>query len=287
MPNHFPFVTSLWLFQHIHDTNLVILDGSWYLPAMMRDPENEFRKAHIPNAIRFDIDIVKDHNNPLPHMLPTEKKFVQAVENMGISQNSTIVIYDGSGLFSAPRVWWTFKVFGAQNVFILEGGFPKWQSEKRPIETGEQRSPAPQEFVPRFASDKVVNWKQVQDISNSCLYEIVDARGKERFLGIAPDIRPGVRAGHIPHSVNLPFDHLIIDGTLAPKDIIQKEFDALGIDLKKPFIVSCGSGVTASVLALAAYTVSGQLPMLYDGSWSEWGARTDLPIEIGEAKNIL
>ncbi len=275
------FVTPAWVKDRLSDPQTVIIDGSWYLPAMQRDAEAEYRSGHIPGAVRFDIDTVKDHTSNLPHMLPSVDEFARAVGALGIDEGMTIVVYDGAGLFSAPRVWWTFKVFGAKRVFVLEGGWPAWRKAGNPVETGAPRARIRKVFAPSFSPEQVADWRIVKSACEQGGPTIVDARSAGRFAGSAAEPRPGLRSGHIPHSLNLPFEAVIADGRLKSNAEIERAFAEAEADLSQPMILSCGSGVTASVLAIAVTEVTGTLPIVYDGSWSEWGGRSDLPIETG------
>jgi thiosulfate/3-mercaptopyruvate sulfurtransferase len=278
------FVTPARLQEHLDDPNVVIVDGSWYLPTQNRDPEAEYLAEHIPGAVRFDIDSVRDTSSSLPHMLPSPDEFARRIGAMGIGDDTIVIVYDGAGLFSAPRVRWTFRAFGAKDVRILEGGFPAWKAEGRPVESGPGRKLPPKVFTPTFDPASVADAPKVREALATASAQVVDARPAERFRGEAPEPRPGVRAGHMPGSINLPFPTIIDNGKLKDKAGIEKALTEAGIDVERPVITSCGSGVSAAILSLALETAGHPAKALYDGSWADWGSREDLPIATGDSR---
>lgn len=276
------FVTPLWLSEHLHRQDVAIIDASWYLPAQKRDAAAEYKAGHIPGAVRFDIDAISDHTSALPHMLPTQEDFSDAIGELGISDDMTIIVYDGAGLFSAARVWWTLTVFGAKKVFVLEGGFPAWTAAGLAVESGHVEK-LPARFSAVLDATKVADIASVALAAATGVATIVDARPADRFRGEAPEPRPGLRSGHIPGSRNVPFANLVANGTLVDPKTIRSTFEEAGVDLDRPVVTSCGSGVSAAVLALALASIDRPVAGLYDGSWSEWGARLDQPVATGDA----
>jgi thiosulfate/3-mercaptopyruvate sulfurtransferase len=274
-------VSTDWLAAHLKDPDLRVIDASWYLPDAKRDAKAEYAAAHIPGARFFDIDEITDQRSNLPHMAPPPEKFISRLRAMGIGDGHQVVIYDGSGLFSAARVWWTFRLMGKTDVAVLDGGFPKWQAEGREIED-----------MPPVVRDRhmtvsrqnqlVKDVTQVAHAAKLAEAEIIDARSAARFKGEAPEPRPGLRSGHIPGSKNVPFSTLLnSDGTMKTPDALRATFEAAGVSLTKPAITTCGSGVTAAVLSLALERIGHRNHALYDGSWAEWGMYEDLAVEKG------
>ena len=276
------FVSPGWLAERLDQPDLAVVDGSWYLPAMQRDPAAEFLAGHIPGAVRVDIETVRDTGSALPHMLPTPDAFAAAVGALGITEDTTVVVYDGAGLFSAPRVWWMFGVFGARDVRILRGGFPAWTAAGHPVEQGPQRPRPTRTFTARLVAGAVADLDRVRRALDDGSTQVLDARSAERFRGAAPEPRPGLRSGHLPGSHNLPYGEVVRDGALADPETITAAVRAAGIEADRPVITSCGSGVTAAILWLALDAIGHPPVALYDGSYTEWAGRDDVPVATGD-----
>ena len=276
-------VETDWLASHLDAPDLVILDGSWHLPTSGRDARTEYLAEHIPGALFFDIDDLADEKSPLPHMLPPTVKFASRMKKMGIGDGKRIVVYDSYGLFSAARVWWTFRAMGHQDVAVLNGGLKKWKSEGRPLEDGAPVARSSRHFTPLQNSELLRDLDDMKGYVAKGNMQIVDARPAGRFEGKDPEPRPGLRQGHIPGSKNVPSGSIVnADGTLKSKAELEKIFAAAGIDPSEPVVTTCGSGVTASMLALSLAVLGQTNAAVYDGSWAEWGKDEGLPIATGK-----
>ncbi|MDA8584775.1 3-mercaptopyruvate sulfurtransferase [Rhodobacteraceae bacterium] len=274
-------VSTTWLADHLHDPDLRVLDGSWYLPAMNRNARAEYEDAHIPGARFFDIDEISDHRSELPHMVPPVEKFISRMRAMGVGDGHQVVVYDGAGLLSAARVWWLFRLMGKTDIAVLDGGLPKWKADGHGVED------TPTVMRDRHITVSVQN-QLVKDVTQVAAasklgdYEIIDARSKGRFLGEEAEPRAGLRSGHIPGSKSVPFQQLLNDdGTMKAEAALKSVFEDAGVDLGKPAITTCGSGMTAAILSLALEQIGHRNHALYDGSWAEWGMYDDLKVETG------
>jgi thiosulfate/3-mercaptopyruvate sulfurtransferase len=268
-------VSTDWLAGRLGDPNLAVVDASWYMTD--RDPDADYRAAHIPGAVRFNMDEIADHTSGLPHTVAKPDDFARAAGALGISEDMTIVVYDGSGLFAAPRVWWNFRVMGAGDVRVLDGGFPKWQAENRPVESGTAK-PAPKTFTPKFHAADVAALDDVRTALAGGT-QVVDARSATRYRGEEPEPRPGVEPGHMPGSHNVHYASVIENGQMKDAAALEDVFRAAGVDPDAPMVTTCGSGVSAAILALAVDRMGRKVPRLYDGSWTEWGSDPDTPKE--------
>ncbi|RVJ75099.1 3-mercaptopyruvate sulfurtransferase [Sinorhizobium medicae] len=280
--NRSDFVVSAdWLEQRLSDPAVRIVDASWYLPAQNRDPKAEYAAAHIPGAVFFDQDAIADQTSVLPHTLPSPEAFAKAVGAMGIGENDVIVVYDGPGIFTAPRVWWMLRVMGARNVFVLDGGMDGWKAEGRPV-TAQLPNPEPRVFKASIDRRAVTSFERMKDVVENRLGQIADARSAGRFSGEEPEPRAGMRSGHMPGARSLPSGVFSEGGKFKDLDQLRRTFADAGIDLSKPVVTTCGSGVTAAIITLALQSLGHKDNTLYDGSWSEWGSRPDTPVATGK-----
>lgn len=275
-------VSTTWLAANLSDPNICILDSSWHMPAAKRNAMAEHTANRIPGSQFFDIDGLSDQSSSLPHMLPTAEYFADNVKALGAGNAKKIICYDTAGLFSAARAWWMFKVFGHDNVAVLNGGFPKWIAENHPVETGMVQKPLPNIFNPQFHSQLVIDRNDVKIALAEQSAQVADARGAPRFQGLEAEPRPGVRAGHMPGAANVHYASMLQpDGTMKPTNEIAAIFAIAGVDVAKPIITSCGSGVTAAILTLALTQLGIKSHSLYDGSWTDWGSAADTDVATG------
>jgi thiosulfate/3-mercaptopyruvate sulfurtransferase len=273
-------VDTAWLAKHLNDPDLRVADATYFLPNQGRNARAEYETQHIPGAVFFDIDEIADTGNPLPHMLPTPEKFASRMRKLGIGDGNRVVVYDAHGLMSATRAWWMLSVYGHKDVALLDGGLPKWLAEGRPVEDGPPR-PRERHFTARFDHSQVRDKTQILANMETGREQVLDARAKGRFTGREPELWPGRRSGHIPGSLNLPFTDLLdpTNKTLLAADLLSAKFREAGIDLKKPVVTSCGSGITATVLAFGLHLLGHRDVAVYDGSWAEWGLPGETPVE--------
>jgi thiosulfate/3-mercaptopyruvate sulfurtransferase len=275
-----PMVSTAWLADHLTDPAIRIIDASWFMPESPRDPNAEYAAGHIPGSVRFDIDALSDHAGQLPHMLPTGPDFAMAMRRLGLESDSTVVVYDSVGVFSAPRAWWTLRAMGHETTFVLDGGLPLWISEGRPVETG-WREPRHGAFKAHPAPALVRNLTAVRAALKDRSAQVLDARAADRFRGEAPEPRPGLRGGHMPGAINIPWASVTEDGRVLPIERLRSVFLDAGVDPTAAIITTCGSGVSACVLALALARLGRTDAAVYDGSWSEWGAHPETPVVTG------
>ena len=281
LPGDDPMVATDWLAARLGGPDLVVVDATWFMPGTPRDARAEHAERHIPGAVFFDIDQISDHANPLPHMLPEPADFAVHARRLGVGPGSDVVVYDAQGLFSAPRVWWTFRVMGHEAVAVLDGGLPKWIAEDHPVEQGWPQNPHG-EFKARFDPGLVRDLASVLGVVETHAEQIVDARAAARFFGEAPEPRAGLRGGHMPGALNLSSAEVVAaDGTLAPRPVLERLFGQAGVDLDRPILTTCGSGISAAILALALARLGRWRTPVYDGSWTEWGGLADTPVVKG------
>jgi thiosulfate/3-mercaptopyruvate sulfurtransferase len=273
-------VSTAWLAEHLGAPDVKVADATWFLPTQKRDARAEYEAAHIPGAVFFDIDDIADADHPLPHMLPDGAKFSSRVRGLGLGDGTRIVLYDANRFVASARAWWMFRVFGHPDVVVLDGGLEKWRAEGRPL-SDESVPPRERHFTARQNHLLVRDLEQIRSNLLSRREQVVDARSRGRFAGTEPEPRAGLRGGHIPQSCNLPHADLVSpdDGTLLFPDELRRRFESIGLDLARPIVTTCGSGVSAATLVLALHQLGLQDVSVYDGSWTEWGGRHDTPIE--------
>lgn len=272
-------VSTQWLVEHRDAPDVKVVDATWFLPTLKRDARAEYARVHIPGAVYFDIDEIADDHSALPHMLPSPAKFSSRMRNLGLGDGTRIVVYDNNRYSASARAWWMLRLFGHEEVAVLDGGLAKWRAEGRPVD---DRPVVPREahFSARQNNLLVRDLEQIRSNLVARREQVIDARSSGRFAGTEPEPRPGLRAGHIPQSLNLPYlDLIAADGTFLSAAELRRRFAALGIDQRRPIVTTCGSGVTACTVALALYQLGAPDVAVYDGSWSEWGGRGDTPIE--------
>jgi thiosulfate/3-mercaptopyruvate sulfurtransferase len=272
-----PVISTAWLSERLDDPDIAIVDATWFMPGTDRDARAEFRDGHIPGAGFFAIDEVCDRTSDLPHMLASGEQFTEAMRALGVNANSKVVVYDAQGLFSAPRLWWNLRAMGHEASYVLDGGLPAWVAEGRPVASGHPNI-APGDFMARPVADLVRDRTQVSAALETGAAQLVDARPAARFAGHAPEPRAGVRAGHMPGAMNTPFALAVENGRLAPAERLEILFTDAGVDLAAPIITTCGSGISASLLALALARLGRFDVAVYDGSWTEWGGARDTPV---------
>ena len=277
-----PLVSTEWLAAHLHDPCVKVLDATFKLPGVLPLPKDDFLGSHIPGAAFFDVDAIADHGSKLPHMFPDEAGFAKGIAALGVSNADTVVIYDAGGWGAAPRAWWMFLAFGHANVKVLDGGLQKWRAEGRATQSGEA-TPQPATFDAKFDPSFVRSKNAMIENLGSKTAQVIDARPRPRFEGSVPEPRPGLRSGHIPGSRNVPYGELFdaTTGAMKPLGDLRRAFHSAAVDLNRPIVTSCGSGVSAGVLTLALYRLGVRGSALYDGSWAEWGAADGPPVETG------